>query len=107
MKSRILSLLALFAQTMFAQIMFAQLMPADQLKKNLEEIGIGDNAHVVFYADWDPMATRLFFTLDYLGFTGSASLLDGSMEQWVLEKRPVSSDDPKITPGNLTVNLHP
>jgi thiosulfate/3-mercaptopyruvate sulfurtransferase len=84
-----------------------ELLPADQLKKNLEEIGIGDNSHVVFYADWDPMATRLFFTLDYLGFTGRASLLDGSMEQWVLEKRPISTEDPKITPGNLTVNLHP
>src|SRR6185295_8253847 len=78
-----------------------------QLKKNLEEIGIGDTSHVVFYADWDPMATRLFFTLDYLGFAGSASLLDGSMEQWVAEKRPVSAEDPKIAPGTLTINVHP
>lgn len=84
-----------------------ELLPPEQLKKNLEEIGIGDTSHVVFYADWDPMATRLFFTLDYLGFGGSASLLDGSMEQWVAEKRPVSTEDPKITPGTLTVNVHP
>ena len=84
-----------------------ELLAADQLKKNLEEIGISDNSHVVFYADWDPMATRLFFTLDYLGFGGTASLLDGSMEQWVAEKRPVSTEDPKITPGTLTVKVHP
>ena len=84
-----------------------ELLPVDQLKKNLEEIGINDNSHVVFYADWDPMATRLFFTLDYLGFAGTASLLDGSMEQWVAEKRPVSTEDAKITPGTLTVKLRP
>jgi thiosulfate/3-mercaptopyruvate sulfurtransferase len=84
-----------------------ELLPVDQLKKNLEEIGINDSSHVVFYADWDPMATRLFFTLDYLGFAGTASLLDGSMEQWVAEKRPVSAEDPKITSGTLTVKLHP
>jgi thiosulfate/3-mercaptopyruvate sulfurtransferase len=84
-----------------------ELLPPEQLKKNLEEIGISDDSHVVFYADWDPMATRLFFTLDYLGRGEHASLLDGSMEQWMLEKRPVSTEDPKITPGSLTVNLHP
>ena len=45
-----------------------ELLPPDQLKKNLEDIGISDDSRVVYYApDWDPMATRLFFTLDYLG----------------------------------------
>jgi thiosulfate/3-mercaptopyruvate sulfurtransferase len=84
-----------------------ELLPVDQLKKNLEEIGISDNSHVVFYADWDPMGTRLFFTLDYLGFTGTASLLDGSMEQWIAEKRSVSTEDAKVTPGTLTIKVHP
>ncbi len=43
-----------------------ELLPPDQLKKNLEEIGISDDSHVVYYApDWDPMGTRLFFTMDY------------------------------------------
>jgi thiosulfate/3-mercaptopyruvate sulfurtransferase len=84
-----------------------ELLPAEELKKNLEEIGISDDSRVVFYADWDPMATRLYFTLDYLGRAEHAALLDGSMEQWVLEKRPVSTEDPKITPGHLTINVHP
>jgi thiosulfate/3-mercaptopyruvate sulfurtransferase len=84
-----------------------ELLPPEQLKKNLEELGISDDSRIVFYADWDPMATRLFFTLDYLGRGEHAALLDGGMEQWVLEKRPVSTEDPKITPGSLTINLHP
>lgn len=84
-----------------------ELLPPEQLKKNLEEIGISDDSRVVFYADWDPMATRLFFTLDYLGRAEHAALLDGGMDQWTIEKRPVSTEDPKITPGNLTINVHP
>lgn len=84
-----------------------ELLPPEQLQKNLEEIGISDDSRIVFYADWDPMATRLFFTLDYLGRAEHAALLDGGMEQWVLEKRPVSTEDPKIVPGHLTINLHP
>src|ERR1700686_1820006 len=84
-----------------------ELLPPEQLKKNLEEIGISDDSRIVFSADWDPMATRLFFTLDYLGCAEHAALLDGGMEQWVMEKRPVSTEDPKITPGSLTISLHP
>jgi thiosulfate/3-mercaptopyruvate sulfurtransferase len=85
-----------------------ELLPADQLKQNLEAIGIGDDSRVVYYApDWDPMATRLFFTLDYLGHGDRTALLDGGMDQWLREKRPTSSQEPKITPGNLTLHLHP
>lgn len=85
-----------------------ELLPADQLKQNLEAIGIGDDSRVVYYApDWDPMATRLFFTLDYLGHGDQAALLDGGMDQWLREKRATSSEEPKITPGTLTVHLHP
>jgi thiosulfate/3-mercaptopyruvate sulfurtransferase len=85
-----------------------ELLPPDKLKENLEAIGIGDNSRVVYYApDWDPMATRLFFTLDYLGHGNQAAFLDGGMDRWVIEKRPVTAQEPKITPGNLTVHLHP
>ncbi len=85
-----------------------ELLPPDQLKKNLEAIGIGDESRVVYYApDWDPMATRLFFTLDYLGHGDQAALLDGGMDQWLREKRNISTEQPKITPGMLTVHLHP
>lgn len=85
-----------------------ELLPPDQLKSNLEAIGIGDDSRVVYYApDWDPMATRLFFTLDYLGHGDQAALLDGGMDQWLREKRATSTEEPKITPGALTLHLHP
>ena len=85
-----------------------ELLPPDQLKKNLEEIGIGDDSRVVYYApDWDPMATRLFFTMDYLGHGNQAALLDGGLDQWTREKRPTSTQTSSGKPGSLTVHLHP
>ena len=85
-----------------------ELLPPEQIKANLEAIGISDNSRVVMYApDWDPMAARLFFTLAYIGHADHAALLDGGMDMWTQEKRPLSADDPKITPGTLTLHLHP
>lgn len=85
-----------------------ELLPPEELKKNLEEIGIGDNSRVVYYApDWDPMATRLFFTMDYLGHGNQAALLDGGLDQWTREKRPTSTETSSAKPGSLTVHLQP
>lgn len=85
----------------------ADLLPDDQLKANLEAIGISDDSRVVIYSShWFPMAARLFFTLDYLGFN-NAALLDGGMEAWMAEQRSVSTDAPKITRGSLTIHPHP
>jgi thiosulfate/3-mercaptopyruvate sulfurtransferase len=85
-----------------------ELLPPQELKKNLEAIGIGDSSRVVYYApDWDPMATRLFFTMDYLGHGDQAALLDGGLDQWTREKRPTSTEIGAARPGSLTVHLHP
>lgn len=85
----------------------AELLPDDQLKANLEAVGISDDSRVVIYSShWFPLAARLLFTLDYIGFK-NAAMLDGGMESWMREKRPVSTDAPKITPGTLTIHPHP
>ena len=85
----------------------ADLLPDDQLKANLEAIGISDDSRVVIYSShWTPMAARLLFTLDYVGFK-NASMLDGGIEAWMAEKRPVSTDTPQIARGSLTVHPHP
>jgi thiosulfate/3-mercaptopyruvate sulfurtransferase len=85
-----------------------ELLPPDQLKKNLEAIGIGDDSRVVYYApDWDPMATRLFFTMDYLGHGNQAALLNGGLDQWIREKRPTSTAVSTGKPASLTIRVHP
>lgn len=85
-----------------------ELLPDDQLKTNLEAIGISDDSRIVIYSsDWDPYAARVFFTLDYLGLGDRAALLDGGMDKWNLEKRPTSTDTPQIAKGTLTIHPHP
>ena len=85
-----------------------ELLPPEQLKKNLEEIGIGDGSRVVYYSpDWDPMATRLFFTMDYLGHGNQAAMLDGGIDQWTREKRPTSTQASEWKPASLTIHVHP
>ena len=84
-----------------------ELLPDDQLKTNLEAIGISDDSRVIIYTpDWQPMAARVFFTLDYLGFR-NAALLDGGMDAWLAEKRATSNEVPAVTHGTLTVHPHP
>ena len=85
-----------------------ELLPPEQLKKNLQEIGIGDDSRVVYYApEWDPMATRLFFTMDYIGHGDQTALLDGGLDQWEREKRATEKQDSVGTPATLSVHLQP
>lgn len=84
-----------------------ELLPDDQLKANLEAMGISDDSRVVIYSShWFPMAARLLFTLDYVGFK-NAALLDGGIETWMAEKRPVSTESPKFSRGSFTLHPHP
>lgn len=85
-----------------------ELLPIDQLKQNLEAIGISDTSRIVIYTtDYDPIASRLFFTLDYLGHGSHAALLDGGLDRWTRESRPTTADEPHISPGKLAVHAHP
>lgn len=86
-----------------------ELLPVEQEKQNLEELGISDNSHVVVYSPmYDPLATRLLWTLDYLGFKGKASFLEGGIQKWTAEKRSLSTDSLAAAPrGSLTVTPHP
>ena len=86
-----------------------ELLPVNQLIANLEAIGISDNSRVVIYAsNYPTVATRLYWTLDYLGLAKNASLLDGGIAQWKAEKRPLALDN-SVAPaqGTIRVHLHP
>lgn len=61
------------------------------LQQVLEAAGISTGSRVVIYGD--PLsATRLFFTLDYLGAGDHAALLDGGIGAWRQAGLPVSRD---------------
>jgi len=84
-----------------------ELPSVEQLQQTFSELGIGDNTRVVIYAtNWFPNAARAYFTLDYLGHGDKTALLDGGIEQWLAENRPVTSDIPKFSPATFTPRVH-
>lgn len=86
----------------------AELPSVEKLKDTFEKLGVSDGSRVVIYTTaWYPMAGRAYYTLDYLGDGEHAALLDGGLDEWRAEKRPVRKDEPKIAKGNFTPHVHP
>lgn len=83
-------------------------LPAPEaLEAAFEGVGVSDNSQVVLYGDLNGLlAARAFFTLDYLGKT-DAALLDGGIEQWRKEERPVTTEAPAARTGTLTPRVRP
>ena len=75
-----------------------ELAPVDDLKKIMETAGVSDDSRVILYSDVSVLpATRAYFTLDYLGHGDQAALLDGGLEKWRKEGRPVTRMRPPRT----------
>jgi thiosulfate/3-mercaptopyruvate sulfurtransferase len=81
-----------------------ELPPVEQLVKVFEEVGVSDSSHVIVYFndEWVTPTARVYLTLDYLGLRGRVSYLDGGMQAWRKEGRPVSTETPKFAKGKLT-----
>ena len=84
-------------------------LPADaDLKKAFEAVGVSDDSKVILYGEGSVLlATRAFFTLDYLGHGSSAALLDGGLEKWKAEGKSLAKDTPVVTAGNFTPRPRP
>ncbi|MEO5926973.1 MAG: sulfurtransferase [Bryobacteraceae bacterium] len=84
-----------------------ELPPVADLKAVFERAGVNDNSRVILVTEGSVLsATRAYFTLDYLGHD-QAALLDGSMELWLKENRPVTKDVPTVTAGKFTPKPRP
>src|SRR5436190_22423220 len=71
----------------------SELPPVAQLRKVLASVGIGDTSRVVIYGS--PIAaTRMFFTLDYLGHP-NARVLNGGLNAWRASGGAIEIDTPK------------
>jgi thiosulfate/3-mercaptopyruvate sulfurtransferase len=85
-----------------------ELPPIASLQKTFESIGIGDGSRVILYGDLHGLlAARAYWTLDYLGHGDRAALLDGGLEKWRAEERPVTTDVPAVTPTKFTPRPNP
>jgi thiosulfate/3-mercaptopyruvate sulfurtransferase len=81
--------------------------PPESLARVLGAAGIGDNSHVVLYCAGPPMwATRVWWMLRAIGFD-SASVLDGGLNKWKAEGRPLSTDSCQYSSAALTPSPRP
>jgi len=84
-------------------------LPMDQAKAEalFSKLGIDENTRVVAYDDSGGVwATRLFFVLEFFGHKNVA-VLNGGLTKWVKEGRPLSADEPKITPKKFVARPNP
>lgn len=81
----------------------SELPDLSTLEQLLEAAGVSDDSHVVIYSGTRViLATRLWFTLDYLGHGNRASILNGGLAQWRAEGRAVSTEAPQVRVGSFT-----
>jgi thiosulfate/3-mercaptopyruvate sulfurtransferase len=80
-----------------------ELPPARELRDHLEALGISDDSRIIVYFgdDWLTPATRVVFTLDYLGLGDRTSLLNGGMAAWQRAGHTVTADVPTPRRGHL------
>jgi thiosulfate/3-mercaptopyruvate sulfurtransferase len=83
-----------------------ELPPVADLQALFESLGVADDSRVVLMGDHGGVfAARAYFTLDYLGHGDHAALLDGGLEKWIAEARPVSRDKVHPAPARFTPRL--
>jgi len=86
----------------------SELPALEVLTKTFADLGLTDQSRIVIYSTaWMPNAARAYFTLDYLGFGDRAALLDGGVEQWLAEDRPVTGAVPVHAATTFTPKVRP
>jgi thiosulfate/3-mercaptopyruvate sulfurtransferase len=70
----------------------------------LDKNGVSDKHHIILVGrvDREPANTRVFWTLEMLGHK-EISVLDGGIDKWRAEGRPLTKEAPKVTPGTYKV----
>jgi thiosulfate/3-mercaptopyruvate sulfurtransferase len=83
------------------------LAPVATLQAVFQRLGIGNDARIILYGDGGGLpAARAYFTLDYLGHGDRAALLDGGMEDWISEGRPLEHAAAHFPKTRFTPNVH-
>ena len=83
-----------------------ELPPVDSLVALFESVGVSDNSHVIITGP-PLMATRAFFTLDYLGLR-HVGILDGGLRAWRAAGGVVAAgESPVVRRGRITPSPRP
>jgi thiosulfate/3-mercaptopyruvate sulfurtransferase len=89
--------------------MMLELPDAPTLRATVSRFGISDDSRVVVYFGGEGLvqsATRIVFTLDYLGLGARTSLLNGGLGAWKRAGKAVTGVVPAEARGNLATRTH-
>ena len=79
----------------------------EQFASAMAALGVGDESRVVLYSASEPAwAARVWWMLQWVGFD-RAALLDGGLQAWKAEGRPLSTEPPSRPAGRLSVHTRP
>jgi thiosulfate/3-mercaptopyruvate sulfurtransferase len=83
-----------------------ELPPVSALESAFRKLGISNTSRIIVYAGTDSVqsATRVWFTLDYLGLGKRTALLEGGLRAWRAGKRPITTEEPVVAPGRFTAH---
>lgn len=85
-----------------------RMLPPPELAAVLAaKAGVSDGMHVVLYGDAPMQTGWLYMTLAAIGHESEVSMLNGSINLWRAEDRPVSTEAPVAAAGTLTVRSAP
>ena len=85
-----------------------ELPPVETLKHLFEAAGVSNSSRVVLYGErFNLLAARAYFTLDYLGVAARVALLDGGLEKWTAERRPLSTEITQSKTATLVLSPRP
>lgn len=82
-----------------------ELPPVLDLASVMSGIALGDQGRIVLYSREPLLATRAWFTLDYLGHGHRVSILDGGYAKWSAEGRATSTASPVFRPAFFTPDV--
>jgi thiosulfate/3-mercaptopyruvate sulfurtransferase len=84
-------------------------LPSNETLQNIfGAAGMSNSTRVVLYGErFNLLAARAYFTLDYLGLASRVALLDGGIEKWIAERRPLSTEIPQAKAATLVVSPRP
>jgi thiosulfate/3-mercaptopyruvate sulfurtransferase len=81
-----------------------ELPPMADLAATFAKKGVSDDSRIVLYMTKDQatQTTRVYLTLDAMGFGARTSILDGGLPAWQAEGHPVTAEAPTIKPAKVT-----
>lgn len=85
-----------------------ELPPIEKLRQVFAAAGVNNTARLVLYGErQNLLAARAYFSLDYLGVADRAALLDGGIDKWRADGRPLSTESTQVKSARLSIAPRP